>query len=122
MLTFSEAYDALDELMEALPAGIFKGLNGGVVLREGELHDVNGLIILGQYHNEPYGLGRYVTINYGSILCAFGNLPHCDFIKELRNVLHHELTHHIESLAGDRSLEKQDAIDVQRMLAGRWDS
>jgi len=120
MLTFDETQDALDELMYALPEGIFRKLNGGVILRPDPLFDRNGLLILGQYHVDPYGLGRYVTINYGSLVNAHGHASHCRFIKALRKVLHHELTHHLEHLAGDRSLEIEDARNVQKMLAGKW--
>jgi len=117
MLTFEEAQYALDELVNALPPAIFKDLNCGVSLVEGTLYDGNGLLVLGQYHVQPHGLGRYVTIYYGSIMLAHGHLPPDMFKEKLKYVLHHELTHHLESLAGDRSLEIKDAHDVRRMLS-----
>ncbi|MCL2287329.1 MAG: hypothetical protein FWC32_13330 [Firmicutes bacterium] len=120
MLTFEEAQEALDQLLEELPPEIFKGLNCGVSLRPDVIFGSNGLLILGQYHVEPRGLGRYVTINYGSIAAAHGHLSPEEFKDKLKYVLHHELTHHLESLAGDRSLEIKDAHDVRRMLMGRF--
>jgi len=99
-----------------LPPEIFKGLNCGVALREDVLYGNNGLIILGQYHVEPRGLGRYVTINYGSLMVKYGHFTPEGFIEKLKYVLHHELTHHLEHLAGDRTLEIKDAEDVRRML------
>lgn len=120
MLTFEETQEILDQLVTELPPGILKGLNCGVSLRENTLYGQTGLVILGQYHFEPYGLGRYVTINYGSMIACHGHLPPEKFIDKLRDVLHHELTHHLEHQAGDRSLEKQDEIDVQKMLAKRF--
>ena len=119
MLTFEESDEAIAQMVEELPPEILHGLNCGISLRHDTLYDENGLIILGQYHNEPMGLGRYVTIHYGSMVRVYGHLSKNAFRKELRHVLHHELTHHIESLAGDRSLEKQDAIDKRKFLGKR---
>jgi hypothetical protein len=111
LLTFEEAQEALDELIDGLPPEIFKHLNCGVALTHETLYDNDGLLILGQYHVQPHGLGRYVNIHYGSMWEAYGYLPPRAFRRELRRVLHHELTHHLECLAGDKSLEIQDAID-----------
>ncbi|MCL2528396.1 MAG: hypothetical protein FWE42_08250 [Defluviitaleaceae bacterium] len=116
MLSYEETQEALNQQIDALPPEIFKGLNGGVALRPDTLYDTNGLLILGQYHVEPHGLGRYVTINYGSILTAHGHLDSDGFREKLKEVLYHELTHHLENLAGDRSLEVKDSLDIRRML------
>ena len=118
MLTYEESDDAIAQFVEELPQEILKGLNCGISLRQETLYDDNGLVILGQYHIEPMGLGRYVTINYGSMVAVYGHLSKNAFRKKLRYVLHHELTHHLESLAGDRSLEIQDAIDKRKYLSG----
>ena len=120
MLTFEEAQEAVDELIDELPPEIFKELNCGVSLVPDTLYDANGLLILGQYHVQPRGLGRYVTINYGSIAIAHGHLSPEDFREEIRHVLHHELTHHLESLAGDRSLEIEDEKNVRQLLARKY--
>ncbi|MCL2364104.1 MAG: hypothetical protein FWC71_05520 [Defluviitaleaceae bacterium] len=119
MMTFEEAQDALDDFIAALPQEIFKGLNCGVALVPDVLHDHNGLLVLGQYHYEPRGLGRYITINYGSLMAAHGYLPPDQFAEKLKKVLHHELTHHLEHQAGDRSLEIEDAKNIQKMLMDR---
>jgi len=116
MLTFEESQQAINQLIDELPPEIFKGLNCGVALTQDTLYGVNGLLILGQYHVEPHGLGRYVTINYGSICTAYGHLDPEGFREKLKETLHHELTHHLEHLAGDRTLEKKDALDIRKML------
>jgi hypothetical protein len=115
-LSFEEAQLALDEIACALPQAIFDGLNGGYVLTDETIFDKNGLCVLGMYHHEPRGLGRYVTVHYGSMLEVYGYMPAKRFRDKLKYVLHHELTHHLESLAGDRSLEVQDEIDKARYL------
>ncbi len=106
MVSYSEAGRMLDICMEALPAGIFDELNGGVNLIMEPKSDGKGGYILGLYHNNI--MGRYIEIFYGSFAELYGDIPPMQFERRLRSTLHHELTHHIESLAGDRSLEHWD--------------
>lgn len=107
MVSYKEAGKMLDAATEALPAGIFDGLNGGVNLLAEEKTDSRGNYILGLYHNDI--MGRYVEIFYGSFVGLYGDIPPAQFERRLRSTLHHELTHHIEGLAGDRTLERWDA-------------
>lgn len=112
MVSYNEAGRMLDKCMEALPEGIFRDLNGGVnLLQEAKVSEKGGYI-LGLYHNNF--MGRYIEIFYGSFVELYGDIPPMQFERRLRSTLHHELTHHIEGLAGDRSLEHwdeaQDAI------------
>lgn len=116
LLTFEQAQEALTEIADRIPAPIFEGLNGGIILLpEAKLHpeSVRGdLYILGEYHYDPQGFGRYITLYYGSFQRAHGRLPDDRFVEKLRDTLHHELTHHLEHRAGDKSLEIRDAIDL----------
>lgn len=118
MLTFEECQEMLTEIADGLPPAIFQGLNGGILLLPDTVphpEKVTGnLYILGQYRYEPTGFGRYVVIYYGSFCLAHGNLSHDGQRRKLAELLHHELTHHLEHLAGDRSLEIQDAVDIAR--------
>ncbi|MCL1996525.1 MAG: hypothetical protein FWG63_09990 [Defluviitaleaceae bacterium] len=116
MLTYDEAKQVLTQIVDTLPEEIFKELNGGIILLEDTIEDENEFLILGQYHVEYNGLGRYITIHYGSMTEAFQDATETEFIQELTDVLKHELIHHIEDLAGDRSLEIQDEIDIAEML------
>jgi len=116
MLTFEESREALTQIADALPSAIFEELNGGILLLPDTMTDENGLMILGQYHVDPLGFGRYVTIHYGSMCAVYGHLSPKAFEKKLEGVLRHELIHHLENLAGDRSLEIKDAIEVSRYL------
>ncbi|MCL2225913.1 MAG: hypothetical protein FWB96_13175 [Defluviitaleaceae bacterium] len=116
MLSFEEAEIALDEIAAELPPAIFDKLNGGYVLTPHVMRDAHGLYILGQYHVQPNGLGRFVTVHYGSICEVYSGISARMFREKLKFVLHHELTHHLESLAGDKSLEIQDEIDKTRYL------
>lgn len=123
MLTFEEAREALTEIADSLPEGIYDGLSGGIILlpdtkRHPEPGN-GGLYILGEYHNRHMLPGRYISVYYGSFVRVHGSLSNEEQVERLREVLYHELTHHIEGLAGDRSLEKQDAEDIERYRRGQ---
>ena len=116
MVSFEEAGKMLDEAAEALPEEIFKELNGGVNLLPGTKESGDGRWILGLYHNDV--MGRRVEIFYGSFIQLYGDLPPEQFRKKLVGTLHHELTHHIEGLAGDRTLERWDEEQTALWLSG----
>jgi len=115
-MTYEEAQRLLEDMLDDLPQEIFKDLSGGVSLLTDCEYDENGLLVLGRYHFDPYGLGRYITINYGSLMEYYGNQARSKFAKKLKDVLHHELTHHIEHMAGDKTLERKDAEDIRRYI------
>lgn len=112
MVSYEQAGAMLDALMDELPQGIFDGLNGGVNLMEEARPDGSGGYTMGLYHHDQ--MGRYIEIFYGSFAELYGDVPEMQFRRRLRSTLHHELTHHIEGLAGDRSLERWD--EEQQML------
>ena len=107
MLSFEEAAKQLDEFVDALPEGIYDDLNGGVNLIDEVRRDDSGHYVMGLYHHDA--MGRYVEIFYGSFTALYGGASDEIFAAQLRKTLHHELTHHIESKAGDRTLERWDA-------------
>lgn len=115
MVTLDEAREMLDELTAELPEAIFTRLNGGVLLLPEEKLSPeareNDLYILGEYVTS-YSMGRTVLIYNGSIERVHGNLSPEKFREVLRGVLHHELTHHLESMAGERGLEDDDALKL----------
>ena len=106
MISFEEAGRVLDAAVEALPEGVFDDLNGGVNLLPEERLGEDGRYILGLYHHDS--MGRYVEIFYGSFLKVYPEAADDEFAEELRRTLRHELTHHVESKAGDRTLERWD--------------
>jgi len=116
MITFEEAAEALDEIAQELPQEIYADLNGGInLLPEEKLHpEGNGdeLYIMGEYcYNN---LGRYINIFYGSIMRVYAYLPAARIKQKIAEVLKHEFTHHLESMAGEKELAVKDTIDLEK--------
>jgi hypothetical protein len=112
LLTIEEMELMLDEIAEEFPEGLFKELNGGIILLPEIKYNPHGenneLYILGEY-NINGNLGRYISIYYGSMIQVYGHLPNDQMKIQLTKTLKHEFTHHLESLAGARDLEIKDA-------------
>lgn len=109
MISLDEMEVLLESIVEKFPQEIFKELNGGIIL----LPDLkrnkigNNLFIMGEYHKGG-PQGRYITIYYGSFKRIYGHLDEEKLKERLTEVLKHEFTHHLESLAGERGLEVED--------------
>jgi hypothetical protein len=120
MVTIDEAEAMLNEISESLPEEIFRHLNGGVNLRPdyklSPYARADDLYILGEYSRSSM-LGRYIIIYYGSFVRLYGHLAPEQFKTELKHTLCHELTHHLESLAGEKDLEIEDAEKIRDFLA-----
>lgn len=112
MVSFEEFEQIVYHIVDTLPQDFFRELDGGVIVREQrKVHPESvgeELKILGEYHRNRY-LGRYVVIYYGSFMAAFGYLEREDLKKRVRKTVLHEFRHHLESLAGERDLEIEDA-------------
>lgn len=119
MLSIERMQVLLDGICEELPAAFYKHLNGGIcLLPEEKRHPLReDLFILGEY-NRGGALGRYINIYYGSIVRVHGGLGEVRIREELREVLLHEFTHHLESLAGERALEVKDRLFLEEHLRG----
>ena len=112
--------DALDEVAEEIPPDLLRQLNGGIiVLPDLKYHHKaldRDLFIMGEYHVQIPGMGRYIVMYYGSFERVFGaSTPNrCKRLrKELRKTLIHELRHHIESLSGVKDLEYEDERSLE---------
>jgi len=122
MITFDEMDLLLDSISFEIPEDFYKELNGGIILSPGvklhpESRENEPLYILGEYHNDRQGyggLGRYIMVYYGSFLRVHPNLSPEQTREELKNLLMHEFTHHLESLAGERGLEIKDEIALYK--------
>jgi len=111
----------LDEIASQLPEEVFRQLNGGVSLlpetKRSAADPDGGLFTLGEYRRDQ--MGRYIVLYYGSIRIVHGNDSPEELRANLKRILTHELTHHLESLAGDRELEIMDEMDLDEYLQGK---
>lgn len=117
MMSFDEFETAAMDIADTFPKDFFRELSGGVMVRRrrrihpaAEDHD---LFVLGEYHRDRY-LGRFVVLYYGSFEACFGYVGEEELREQIRRVLLHEFRHHLESLAGERDLEIEDAIEISR--------
>ncbi|MDR0852181.1 MAG: metallopeptidase family protein [Clostridiales Family XIII bacterium] len=119
MISIDEMQDMLDELAEELPSVFYEELNGGILLlpqmKLSEYARSHDLYILGEYVRDRV-MGRYIVIYYGSFERVYGHLREDAFKDELRKTLRHEFRHHLEYLAGEDDLEKEDDRDLRDYL------
>ena len=119
MISIDEMETVLDEIAMELPQDLYKDLNGGILLLpEIKLHEksnANDLYVMGEYHRDG-NLGRYIAIYYGSFVQVYGYLTKEQLKVQLGKTLKHEFRHHLESMAGDKSLEIIDAQNINRYL------
>ena len=116
MYTIDEISDMLDDIVDEIPLELFKDLNGGIILLEeckSHPESMGNLFVLGEYHHRQ-GMGRYIIIYYGSFMRLYQHLRPEQLRARLKETLLHEFTHHLESLAGEKGLEIQDKLDLQR--------
>ncbi len=113
MLSFEDAAEYLDDIVDSLPAPLLRELNGGICIVPEVKHSnkANRLYTLGEYKKNRQ-MGRYIIIYYGSIKKAMSTANDDDFKSKLKEVLLHELTHHNESLAGNEDLELKDEMQI----------
>ena len=121
MFSIDDINVMLDDIAAELPDEIFRNLNGGVSLlpdvKKSSADPGGGLYTLGEYRRDQ--MGRYIVIYYGSICAVHGSDTPGQMRGNLKRILTHELTHHIESLAGERDLEIEDEIELDEYLSGK---
>lgn len=119
MYLISELEKMLDQLCEELPPQIFHGLNGGISVNPAYKHNdripSTDYWVMGEYLVQPV-LGRRIVIYYGSFMALYADVSSDEAKGILRHILHHELRHHIELMAGNHELEKEDEQFVQKAL------
>jgi hypothetical protein len=119
MVSVDEASALLDEAANELPREIYSNLNGGISFipdtKKNDVDPCGNLYILGEY--QVNSLGRTVVLFYGSFLAVYGEATTERMKGHLASTLKHELTHHWESLAGEKDLEIDDAIKIRNYFA-----
>ena len=119
MISIDSAQQILSDLVDEVPKAFFRDLNGGIMLQsETKMsydNKADDMYILGEYHRH-HALGRLIMLYYGSFCAVYGDISEKKLKKKLSETLRHEFRHHVESLAGDRSLEIEDAQALAKYL------
>jgi len=110
----------VQQACDELPEEIFRGLNGGVAISERALPHPQSrgddLYIMGQYVNDSV-LGSIVYMYYGSFVHFYPHLDEPALMPHVRQVLRHELLHHLETRAGERGLADWDDEQLAKYLS-----
>lgn len=118
MITFEECAQMLDEIADSMPYELYRDLNGGIsLLPKIKVHPKalhNDLFILGEYIRNS--LGNAIVFYYGSINRVYGKLSREEYYKQLVRILHHEVRHHNEYLAGCDDLGVIDKLEIDEYL------
>ena len=118
MVSFEELGEMLDEIADGMPYELYRDLNGGLsLLPQLKVHPAaknNDLFILGEYIRNS--LGNAIVFYYGSIVRVYGSLPKERLYKELVRILHHEVRHHNEYLAGVDDWGDWDKEPIRKYL------
>ncbi|OUM93461.1 MAG: hypothetical protein BAA04_10500 [Firmicutes bacterium ZCTH02-B6] len=121
MVSYKQFRRMASRLLGRIPERFLIELNGGVnVLENAEQRDPDlpDVYVLGEYLEDPDGLGRMIVLYYGSFRALFGDEPVAVWEAELWETLLHELRHHLESLAGVDDLEWEDMRQLAEFR--RW--
>ena len=108
----------LDEIADSMPYELYRDLNGGIsLLPQSKVHPKalhNDLFILGEYIRNS--LGNAIVFYYGSINRVYGTLDKEEYRNKLVEILHHEVRHHNEYLAGCDYLGIYDKNQIEDYL------
>ncbi len=120
MIDIQTFQDILDELACELPEEFYDDLNLGIsVSPEAKRHPLSrgdGLYIMGEYFRNV--MGRGIVIYYGSFCRVHGTDGPGELRDEMRKTLRHEFRHHLEGLAFEDGLEKEDERQLREYLDG----
>lgn len=124
MIDIDEFQEILNQIFDEQPECCLDELNGGVCLlpqcKMSPQAVDNDLYIMGEFCRS-HSMGRYINIYYGSFERLYGHLSREALTEKIREVLQHEIYHHIESLSGTHELEDEDERFMRRYFASKAD-
>ena len=116
--------EIVSEEMDLMPQYVFDELSGGVLVEERVRLSPDSvdddLFLMGLYKWD--GLGKQVTLFYGSFVEVYGASEEAVYRKHIRETLRHEFRHHMETRAGifgKGSLLEEDAQRREKYLLAR---
>jgi len=105
-MELDEFTEFADELVNTeVPPVLLKELNLGIVVLPQEKDD-GEYLIMGEYITEE--IGSHIILYYGSFAEALQGEPREVWEENIRETIMHELQHHIEDLAGNEKLARQE--------------
>lgn len=119
VLTFEEFEEMADKIVREVPEEFYQWLSGGVHIQPGErLHPVSQenvpVYIMGLYTKSDI-LGCHIDLYYGSFAKVYGEAASAWQEEKLREILLHELRHHIELLCGIPDLIIEDEKSIEKI-------
>lgn len=106
-ISIEEFEKIINDAVQSLPHSYDLNLNGAYHIEENQKVDDDDYYILGEYIEEPY-LGRFIVLYYGSFVELLKHATYVEWEEEVKDTIWHELQHHLESLAGNEELAKQE--------------
>ncbi len=125
-MTFAEFENTVQEHLELIPPEYLEGLQGVHCFEHVKRDPVEPqLVRLGEYLDpgpdqfldHRVHIGRHVALYYGSFQAVAGY--RYDWEAGIWETLTHEIQHHVESKAGDRTLIEWDIQQMRRFKAAK---
>ncbi len=96
---------------EKIPREVLRDLNLGINVLP-EVQRDGGYYVLGHYSVNR--LGRHIALFYGSFKAILKGQPREAWERQILKTVKHELQHHIETMAGDKTLAREETAARQR--------
>lgn len=102
-----------DILDKDIPSELLEGLNLGLIVRPELKASVQepDRITMGVYVRSV--MGKQVILYYGSFLYFYKGKSDLYWRRKMLSTIKHELTHHIEALAGQEDLAKKEIYEAE---------
>ena len=112
-MELDEFTEFADKLVNTeVPPALLRELNLGIVVLPQEKDD-GEYLITGEYITEE--IGSHIILYYGSFDEVLQGETREVWEENIRETIMHELQHHIESLAGDEKLARQEMMEELMM-------
>ncbi|MBN2221365.1 MAG: metallopeptidase family protein [Vallitaleaceae bacterium] len=112
-MELEEFSDYVNEVLDhEIPPVLLEGLNLGVIVSPRIEYSDEGsqFIVMGHYVKSR--IGKQIILYYGSFLHFYQGKSTKAWKRKILATIKHELTHHIEALAGQEDLAKKEHYEV----------
>lgn len=102
---------------EEVPSPLLKNLHMGIIvlpetMQEEEENEEDVQYIMGEYLSNE--MGNHIVLYYGSFAEVLQGASRETWLKEIRETIKHEVWHHVEAMAGDEKLARQELIEQEK--------